>query len=99
MKAFPGLSCMRIDRLCGTEAQSLELLATGAHFTSIALVGFECITDEQIFHMHWAFYRQQERGKAEPLVKVYLSQRVQAPRLGIVQELGCPLVCAHFLAF
>ena len=79
MKTFPGLSCIRIDNVRGQEIQSLELLATGAHLTSVSLVGFDGITDEHISHMHWAFYRQQALGKAEPLVKVYLRPNVKAP--------------------
>ena len=81
MRAFPCLSWIRIDKLCGTDAQSLEALAAGAHLTFISLVDFYGITDEHISHVHWAFYRQQALGKAEPLVKVCLRTKfdVKAP--------------------
>ena len=79
IKAFPGLSCICIDKCCGKEAQSLEVLAAGAHLTSIFLVDFNGITDEHISSVHWAFYRQQALGKAEPLVKICLRPNVKAP--------------------
>ena len=79
MKAFPNLSCIWIDKVHGKEFQSLEILAAGAHLTSISLVSFDGITDEHISRMHWAFHRQQALGKAEPLVKVYLRPNVKPP--------------------
>ena len=70
MKAFPGLTSIRIDRLSGDEIQSLEILPSGAQLTPISLVGFDDITDEHISCLHWAFHRQQALDKAAPLVEV-----------------------------